>query len=458
MSFDTSEKTSKRFVKRDDRLRVELLLMAAKTKGKFNTYNLAHDFRISRYFRGNFSKSPSTGLQVFEQMVRDSRLFENVYGRHELQGENYFLRETDGVFEFFKKIAADHGKNIDSKDLHHMKNWYQEILKSEEVEVVLPDRKNDWQFMSPQPIYTLAELHQQTRDIFLNPRTNRLFLICETGEWLQSPWIQNIIQKRRELGWRDLQCELIRIRKSDFAPLGTPLENSTPGEVIPLTKQPAGPPNPIELPWWEHNQHLTLAACDDEGSSLILLSGIYFRRQLNNPSISPVYLDSQNDKETLLKIFHRYRRKHFRTAIEVVPTREAGEINEVLEKAYQKQPDNRPLGERRENIRENLNKGQIYLKALYRNRPLPVGILSYIPNLKHIDFSVVGVLPEWQGHGVARILMEKMEMKVCNTGIELIELSTPEANVRFLEEQGYKRNGADSRHTGRVILNKQLSI
>ena len=56
----------------------------------------------------------------------------------------------------------------------------------------------------------------------------------------------------------------------------------------------------------------------------------------------------------------------------------------------------------------------------------------------------MGVLPEWQGHGVAKQLLDCAETELRASGCKLVTLDTTEplvAAMRFYERNGFRQTG-----------------
>lgn len=76
------------------------------------------------------------------------------------------------------------------------------------------------------------------------------------------------------------------------------------------------------LPWWLHNQHLTLflKCCTEENTAIVenFVGGIYYQRRMMSKKVNPIFLSSQQDGEELMDIFINYwaRAKYYNEADE----------------------------------------------------------------------------------------------------------------------------------------------
>ena len=67
----------------------------------------------------------------------------------------------------------------------------------------------------------------------------------------------------------------------------------------------------------------------------------------------------------------------------------------------------------------------------------------------------MGVLPEWQGHGVAKRLLDRAEGEVRQSGCKRLTLDTTEPllpAMRFYERNGFRRTGRISDFFGMPLI------
>jgi putative acetyltransferase len=67
----------------------------------------------------------------------------------------------------------------------------------------------------------------------------------------------------------------------------------------------------------------------------------------------------------------------------------------------------------------------------------------------------MGVLPEWQGRGIAKELLERAESELKQRGCKRITLDTTEPLIpamRFYERNGFRRTGRISDFFGMTLI------
>ncbi len=67
----------------------------------------------------------------------------------------------------------------------------------------------------------------------------------------------------------------------------------------------------------------------------------------------------------------------------------------------------------------------------------------------------MGVLPEWQGRGVAKLLLDRAETELKQLGCKRITLDTTEPLIpamRFYERNGFRRTGRISDFFGMPLI------
>jgi hypothetical protein len=110
-----------------------------------------------------------------------------------------------------------------------------------------------------------------------------LFVVAETGQWLTEPYFSEQILNNKKAK--------IYLIVADFSWEDDIRQKFGP-RIVDIK----------QLPWWEHNRHITILADQNR----MPFSGIYFSRRLRSANITPVLLENVNDTLAILESFNAY--------------------------------------------------------------------------------------------------------------------------------------------------------
>jgi hypothetical protein len=188
---------------------------------------------------------------------------------------------------------------VPTPPLQFIKDLVNEIWIGDETEVTTTrDPRARWLFGRPKWLTSYLALRRQTDELLKEPWTH-LFVIAESGEWL-ARWY-GAHQKAR--GPQDQQIFLIRVSDDGLKEWGAWESIKKRNEEEFRDRKLSV--HEMELPWWRHNRHLTLAASIGDGGVGRFHQGIYFRRRLKTSRISPVSL-GEGDCFELFLVFLAY--------------------------------------------------------------------------------------------------------------------------------------------------------
>lgn len=303
------------------RFLVETFLHLVKCKGMVNVSVMARDPRLYRYMRIMRSNQSQKKTDLFEsiKMLRQSRYpdvketyFANADSFDELI--DHFLKDETirGILK--KRIYIpifDNGKIVLQEVL--FKKFADDYLRiihhGPEVEVVSGlDVRAEWIFNEPSALDTHIGIQNKTIELLKSDWTH-LVVVAETSQWLFETNITDILKARPKMGGKQ-KYKIFIIRASDKS-----LEEWTlRREIIDhISKEIKGLRGykvfTAELPWWEHNRHLTLAFDEKESSKRGFKGGIYFRRRLKTSRIAPNFVGRRSDCLEVFNTFLSYARR-----------------------------------------------------------------------------------------------------------------------------------------------------
>ena len=96
-----------------------------------------------------------------------------------------------------------------------------------------------------------------------------------------------------------------------------------------------------------------------------------------------------------------------------------------------------------ENVRDRFHTMSLFV-AEDTNRKVVGTVAYYLKSFEEGYIRGMAVLPEWQGKGVARQLLETAEAEIRGHGRKRVSLDTTdplERAIHFYEKQGYRRTG-----------------
>lgn len=261
-----------------DRTVVELALAIAKAKG-FITMSGLSNGRSGKYFR-KYQSSATKQEKRFKDLCNDIGLRDVAYGYDalrltkndlgpEILSEAEFKNTLDSFLDDMKTQLTPLRRAIFDTHRHRIKKTLLMHYKGAEVEVrAASEILHDNLFQTPTVIRSKTALDCQTVELLENRHWQWLLLVSETGEWLTHPRIRTAIDIKRHTKRR---IYLIVADESHKRGLLRAYGNQI------MIKQ---------MPWWDHNRHLTLFL-DKNGNEMY---SIYFTRQRRATDIVPVFL------------------------------------------------------------------------------------------------------------------------------------------------------------------------
>ena len=153
-----------------------------------------------------------------------------------------------------------------------------ELQSGTEVEVhVAGDKICSKVFQKPEYLPTTSSFQARTIHMLARQQVDRVAVVAETGQWLLEEPYRSLLKGKA--------IYIIVAFSKDVAKL----EDAFPGIHIMPTH------------WWRHNRHMTIA-CEKDTA----LAGIYFQRRQRSLVVSPVYIEYEADRRTLLSSFFAY--------------------------------------------------------------------------------------------------------------------------------------------------------
>jgi len=286
-----------------DRAYVELALAIAKAKGFVHLHQLAEG-RTGKYFglykrnRRNVSEMPNS----LYEMCQSLDLRQAGYSREALRlGEmddsaghalSSLIVKPDDLEEALTNLEdklVDHlSRSVSDRICRNKKLLHDtltEMYRGNEVEVSpVKSVAHHEAFATRELLPTFTALKEHTMRLLEQPDWDTLLVVAETGQWLiETSYVQIIKAK---------SCVKLVLIVADETWRAT-LESNFRTELHSISI----------LPWWLHNQHMTLFLKDRH-----VLHGIYLERRLRASQIMPLFLPD-HDAGALLDTFVAYLMK-----------------------------------------------------------------------------------------------------------------------------------------------------
>ncbi|MBL8764940.1 MAG: SIR2 family protein [Phycisphaerae bacterium] len=302
------------------RLKIELALHLLKCKGMAHANVLGRTARVHRY---RHQLSPQnwelTNRDLHKHLYRDASdpdAFEAVFSLTGTALEfSTSLQRLIGLTPGHTVEVPDISADEKSIALSRMKlsellnQWMNDIYAAEEVEIVPGmDPLTEWLFRRIDTIDSWRLMRSRTLDL-LDTDWTHLFVIAETGQWLKL-----------------LESEKSKVRARKALLIGASerglddwvMYKQAVSTTLAKTRAAMGKANVevllSEIPWWQHNRHMTLAWNDKNRA---FVGAIYFRRRLKIAQVSPAYLTDQHDLLECFRIFLSYTIRASREALGV---------------------------------------------------------------------------------------------------------------------------------------------
>ncbi len=286
-----------------DRTLIEIAFATAKGKGLLNISVLRND-RCGNYYQ-LYRRSEPRQQTLFE-MCRNLGLKRVGYSRDAMRlslhpGPKEFSKEQLGILrppefqavvrEFASRVVLHLQSDVATNNINRCFDHFCEVLQllyeAKEIEMNIMEEKDYLQiYQNPRVIYTETGFHILTEKLLSDYEWDTLLISAETGEWLTKH------QKVIELIKESQRPGILNFIIADTAHVGE--LQKTYGEQIGEIR---------DLPWWEHNKHMTILTKDREP-----IICIYFTRRLRSPYVTPVLLKDA-DCRLVLQYFMAYWKK-----------------------------------------------------------------------------------------------------------------------------------------------------
>jgi hypothetical protein len=284
-----------------DRAFLELAIAIAKAKGFVHLHQLSSG-RAGDYFRLYRRRAPHASTVSLYKMCEKLGLKQVGYSREALRlgkiSDNpkqplssLIVKQEDleaSLTELQMKLEGCLSASLWERfqnERELLNQTLTEMYKGDEVEVgSVKNVGHHEAFSDPLPLHTMTALKEQTVELLEEDDWDALLVVAETGQWLTSPSLVRILQGKKG--------KLVVVVADDT--LHKELQERF-GSQLHLFRV---------LPWWLHNQHMTLLL---EGQEV--KRGIYFERRLRSSLIMPLGVSASNDTSALLDAFVAYLMK-----------------------------------------------------------------------------------------------------------------------------------------------------
>jgi hypothetical protein len=291
---------------------VEFVLSIAKYKGFACVNQLAED-RFGKYFdlalraSAKFRKTIPRNLLA---LARKFRIQDWSYGGKAFifkrSGDLGSLTTTTGLaeellFHLNKVLRGEHTRTMLAGNSKLFHDVVDKLIRGGDTEISPRfDQIYGHVFTEPAIVRTMLALNLKTLRYIAEDDWNVAYVIAETGEWLRDILRDNpdILKSAK---WDYKSIVLIYADSAKFL-----------DELAGMQESHRFKLEAYQMPWWLHNQHLTVFL-RSEGSNFHVLRAIYFIRRLRASYINPVLLGNYRlDMRILIETYLAYRRKSSR--------------------------------------------------------------------------------------------------------------------------------------------------
>jgi len=302
----------------DVRFQLEVLFQAIKSRGFFTVNAVTKIKRIqgfNRHAKKNLEQLASAGILKVKLTYENyyvaadyHRIATYILGLLEMEQAHLDVWEVEQSGE---EISVRKKKTASSE---YLVRELQNLAAGVEIEIFeegLPETR--WLFNEPHPLRTLEELGSRTRamlrEFLSSPDSHvEMFGIWSTGAWIfNEPKYISMLRKKLENGTLSLKV-ILSDREYEQQGANKVYMRPVQEEINNLISNPAmlqrfeGRLEIYKMNWWRLNRIMTLVVDRDRQLS----EGIYMRRRLATPLVSPVHVDEEDDCEVLKQIFDRY--------------------------------------------------------------------------------------------------------------------------------------------------------
>ena len=296
----------------EEKIYVEIIIIALKTRGKFKTKTLLESYWMRRLIQDynkfecstESNKSIELPLKKFLSTLKNWKIiFPSESEAFNPDGETYYLKggdEEELINDIINKIKdkmnfdpqkVSRGK--ESEVIKKLKQLMKKLLEEFDYDLISdPIYPNTFGFKKVKLIKNRKEFKNSSSDIFQD--SNELLVIAETGEFLTTP-------KKFGLKKEDFKKKKLILGVSD--PEGQPKDSfhyhRSKSILKKLKKMGFSQPKFFFIPWEENCHHMTLGK----------EKGLYFYRKSKSTKFCLVEVegeDLENLKEYFSKIAEKY--------------------------------------------------------------------------------------------------------------------------------------------------------
>lgn len=314
----------------ESRFQLELILQAVKSRGFFTIESISHIDRIRRYADNAntvIRKMCKEGVFATESTLRSPGT-KTKYQNGDWCQDYRLQMDIDELVEYvIEKFDCDREKKIiewrlgekegevSPKEFQLKKYLTKRLTRIQDtidIEISLEATpSSQWLFKEPELVLSLADMGRYTNLIlgeFLREHGGRveIYGIWSTGEWL---FLEN------GYAWKCFGKRILKMIEDKVATMELVLSEPSKDKSM-RTARGKGILEILEryegvtihqIEWWRHNRRLTLVKITDANGE-VRRKGIYFRRRLSSPLVSPIFVQG-DDCKILEEMFNHYRRK-----------------------------------------------------------------------------------------------------------------------------------------------------
>jgi len=286
-----------------DRVVIELALIAAKAKG-FVSIGQLEGSRVWQYLR-HYLQVPGNEHESIYAFAATIGLRQAGYSRDAMRLEvpgsgpstptDLIISQNDwpaakkALCARVVEVLSPRRKEIAGSlpGRYELDATLQKMYSGKEVEVYSPrDSRNELLFTAPQEFRSLVDLQVYTNRLLAGD-WDRLLCVAESGEWLLDPSVRAVLRTKPGRGIVVIVA---------FGAYKQELVSSYANDTVRVRL--------VEMPWWMHNKHMTIAVRD-----AVPVQAVYFERRQRSLSINPVGLNEyqhRTDLEAALDGFCSY--------------------------------------------------------------------------------------------------------------------------------------------------------
>lgn len=281
-----------------DRALVEVTLAVAKAKGFVNLSQLESS-RVGRYLRQYLRSRPAT-TETLVTLCRKVGLEQVAYSRETMQlfppgavtadpgrlilDRAHWKGARNRMVDSLVALL-DSGTESFARFTRLLRVVFDAMYDGYEIEVYRRrDAVYDLVFKEVEDLPSFVAMRVYTLEMLESPWT-KLFIIAESAQWLLDEDVKRVIKKQT------LPRSIAVIVADEVYKTDVVNEYRNMGVAVSIKS----------IPWWLHNQHMTIALEENSPTSVL-----YFERRLRSSAISPVGLREEIDQRAAMNVFFAY--------------------------------------------------------------------------------------------------------------------------------------------------------